>query len=325
MFDILTLIPGRKKRTTTGWHSFNAVCCHHRGHKADKRSRGGIKFDENNWTYHCFNCNFKAGFVLGKNISEKTRTLLKWCGADDDQISGWNLYSLKHRDLLDLSLNKKSKKKISFKELELPENCELITTDDPKHEKFVDYIQNVRGLSLDEYPFMCTPTAMGRNRNRIIIPYTFKNKIVGHTSRFLDGRDPKYIKEQQPGYIFGCDLQKEHWEIGLVFEGVFDSIAMNGYGLTHDSISPEQAEFLQSTRKRIIVVPDLDKSGLTICEQALDYGFQVSIPNWEEGIKDANDSVIKYGKLATLLSILQAATSSKIKVDLARRKRDKRL
>jgi hypothetical protein len=49
-------------------------------------------------------------------------------------------------------------------------------------------------------------------------------------------------------------------------------------------------------------------------------GFQVSIPNWDIDVKDANDAVVKYGKLPTLLSILQNATSSKIKIEMQRRK-----
>jgi len=49
MFDILTVIPGKKKLTQSGWHSFNAPCCHNRGHSVDRRMRGGIKSDGTNW------------------------------------------------------------------------------------------------------------------------------------------------------------------------------------------------------------------------------------------------------------------------------------
>ena len=86
MFDILSVIPGKKKITQGGWYSFNAICCHHRGHKSDTRGRGGVKKDGENWSYACFNCGFKCGFTLGKQISEITKSLLKWCGIDDIQI-----------------------------------------------------------------------------------------------------------------------------------------------------------------------------------------------------------------------------------------------
>jgi hypothetical protein len=54
-------------------------------------------------------------------------------------------------------------------------------------------------------------------------------------------------------------------------------------------------------------------------------GFYVSIPIWDDGVKDVNDAVLKYGRLPTLLSILQNATNNKIKVELNRRKIVKRI
>jgi DNA primase len=167
---------------------------------------------------------------------------------------------------------------------------------------------------------MITPNEEGRNSNRIIIPYTFENKIVGHISRYLDNRIPKYIKEQQTGFIFGYDFQKPEYEVCIVVEGVLDALSINGCALTHDTISDEQAELLRRLNRRIIVVPDLDKSGIAIIDRAVELGFEVAIPNWSPEIKDTNDAVLKYGKVATLLSILQQATSSKIKIEMQRKK-----
>ena len=110
MFDILSIIPGKKKTTTSGWHSFNAICCSHLGHKPDRRMRGGIKFDgQTNWSMHCFNCGYKCNFVLGRSISYKTKQLLLWCGIDDTQIGKWSLESLQQKDLLEIVIQKKTK------------------------------------------------------------------------------------------------------------------------------------------------------------------------------------------------------------------------
>lgn len=325
MFEVLTIVPGKKKLTQSGWHSFNAVCCHHRGHKVDRRGRGGIRFDGDfNWSYHCFNCGFKCGFQIGKQLSKNTKQFLHWCGVDDIQINKWNLESLQNKDLLEYIKVKKQKLKVKFKEVSLPEDAELIDPGNPNHQKFVDYL-HARGVSLSSYPFMITPDEEGRNSNRIIIPYTFENKIVGHISRYLDNRIPKYIKEQQPGFVFGIDLQKPEYEVCLVFEGIFDALMFNGCALTHETISDEQAEILRRLNRRIIIVPDMDKTGLGIIDRALELGFQVSLPDWGEGIKDANDAGLKYGKLPTLLSILQNATNSKIKLQMMRTKIDKRI
>ena len=323
MFDILNLIPGKKKLTQSGWHSFNAICCQNRGHKADKRGRGGIKFDGENWSYHCFNCNFKCNFILGRSINKPTRTFLNYCGLDNDSINKYSLESLQHKDLLDFVKVKREKKKIKFKEMHLPD-AELIDVNNVKHKIYVDYLTK-RKININDYPFMCTPDAEGRQANRVIIPYTYENKIVGHTSRFLDNRTPKFINIQQQGFVFGIDLQKPEYEVCIVVEGIFDALSINGCALTHNTISEQQSDIIKNLNKKVIVVPDQDKTGLEICDKALDLGFYVSIPNWETDVKDVNDAVIKYGKVATLLSILQSSTNSKIKVEIKRKQLDKRL
>jgi hypothetical protein len=323
MFDILTVVPGKKKLTQSGWQSFNAPCCHNRGHSVDKRMRGGIKSDGTNWSFHCFNCNFKCGFSLGKSLTKNTRQFLSWCGVDNEQINRWNLESLQNKDALDLIQIKKIKSRVKFKEVELPD-AELIDENNPKHKVYVDYLKK-RGVQPNDYPFMVTPDAEGRYNNRIIIPFTHDNKIVGHTSRFLDDRKPKFINEQQTGYVFGYDFQRPEWQVCIVVEGIFDALSINGCALTHNTINDEQVEILQRLRRKIIVVPDQDKPGLEICDKALELGFYVSIPDWADDVKDVNDAVVKYGRLPTLLSILQNATNSKIKIEMSRRKLDKRL
>ena len=324
MFDILTIAPGKKKTTQSGWTSFNAPCCIHNGHSLDKRGRGGIKTDGDDWSYHCFNCNFKCGFKLGRNISKNCRKFLGWCGMDDSDINKWSLHSLQHKDLLDSIITKKKQHVVpKFKEVEMPEG-ELIYAVNPQHKVYIDYLAT-RGLTHNDYPFLVTPNEEGRNSQRLIIPYTYENKVVGSTSRYLDNRVPKFINDQQPGYVFGIDLQKSDWEVCLVFEGIFDAISMNGCALTHNTINDNQVGVLKKLGKRIIVVPDQDKTGLEICHRALELGFDVSLPNWEDDVKDANDAMVKYGRLATLLSILETATSSKIKIEMMRNKIGKRI
>lgn len=323
MFDILSIVPGKKKLTQSGWHSFNAVCCHHKGHKPDKRSRGGILMDGDNWSMHCFNCGFKCGFTLGKSISRSTKQFLQWCGIDEHQIQKWSLESLQHKDLLSYIQVKKNKKKIKFKEHTLPPG-ELLDCTNSAHSAYVEYLRS-RKIPIGDYPFMVTPADSGRQGNRIIIPYTYNNKIVGHTSRFLDNKIPKYINEQQPGYVFGLDFQKPEYEVCILVEGIFDALSLNACALTHNTINDDQAELLSQLNKRIIFVPDRDKTGLEACNRALELGYSVSIPNWESDIKDVNDAVVRYGKLPTLLSILQNATTSKVKVEIQRRKLEHRI
>jgi len=323
MFEILTIVPGKKKLSQSGWHSFNAVCCHHRGHKADKRGRAGLRIDGPNWSMHCFNCGFKCGFTLGKSITKNTKNFLQWCGIDESQIQRWSLESLQKKDILDFIQIKKSKKKIKFKEETLPEG-EILDTKNPSHKAYVDYVRS-RGINVSDYPFIITPNAKGRQGNRIIIPYTYENKVVGYTSRFLDNKTPKYINQQQSGYVFGIDFQKPDYEVCILVEGIFDALSLNCCALTHNTINDDQVELLSQLNRRIIFVPDRDKTGLETCNRALELGYSVSIPKWDSDVKDVNDAVVRYGKLPTLLSILQCATSNRVKIEIQRRKLEQRI
>jgi hypothetical protein len=318
MFDILSLIPGKKKSTSSGWTSFNAICCGHRGHKADRRGRGGIKFDgQANWVMHCFNCSFSCSFTLGKTIAPKTRQFLTWCGVDTEQVQRWSLESLQHKDFLDFTIQQKRLTQIKFKTKKLPLG-EPLDSSNPRHKFYVDYL-NKRKINYNTYSFYVNPDGKSRNQFGIIVPYTYKAKLVGSTIRFIDNKIPKFINDQQPGYVFNVDAQKSESTVCIVTEGIFDALAIDGVALMHDDISNEQAMLLAQMNKRIIVVPDFDATGLKICDRALELGYSVSLPPWDVGIKDVNDAVVKYGKLPTLLSILENATMSKIKIELRKK------
>ncbi len=266
---------------------------------------------------NCFNCQFSCSFTLGRSISPKTKQLLLWFGIDDTQIQRWSLESLQQKDLLDFTSPTREHKHISFKTTQLPPSVKLNPAD-AAHNVYTQYLQK-RNIDITKYKFFVSPTDRGRNSNRIIVPYTYKKKIVGNTSRFLDDRIPKYLNDQQTGYVFNIDAQDPNWQVCLVMEGIFDALSIDGCAVMHSTISNEQAEVLAQLNKRIIVVPDRDKAGLDICDRALELGYSVSIPNWHPDVKDVNDAVVRYGKLPTILSILQSATMSKIKIEMKRK------
>ena len=59
--------------------------------------------------------------------------------------------------------------------------------------------------------------------------------------------------------------------------------------------------------------------------RAVELGWSVSIPDWPEDVKDVNDAVVKLGKLATLLTIMQSRETSKIKIELRKKHLAKQL
>ena len=314
---------GRKIKTAaSGWLSGNAVCCHHNNQSADRRGRGGLIVSDGKVNYSCFNCGFKTGYSEGQLLSIKFKKLLEWMGADQKVIDNLIIESLRIRDeSTDIRLIKSKISKniiINFDTIELPEYSERLNSDDNNHQKYIDYLKS-RHISSDDYSFYVTPEDEGRNKNRIIIPYYYNGQLVGNTSRFLDDRKPKYISQQQRGYVFNIDNQKPDWSVCILVEGQFDAISIGGCAIMSNTILDEQVNVLNKLRRKIIVVPDRDSTGMMICDRALELGYHVSIPNWDYNIKDVNDAVKFYGKIPTLISILQSATSSNIKIKMMRK------
>ena len=318
MIDVVSFLPGKRKQTASGWISFNAPCCIHRGDTQDKRQRGGIKpSPDGSWSYHCFNCGYTASFVLGRTLTFKARKLLEWLTVPQEEIERINLESLKQKSIEGL-LGERQEivnklQNIEFEDRDLPADTQEL------NEQAIGYLQN-RCIPLD-YPFMYKTMP----RPGVVIPFTHDNQVVGHTTRFLDDRTPRYIQDIQHGYVFGTDLQKNNWQSAIVVEGVFDALSINGLAVLHAEINDAQVRLIRSLGREIVVVPDQDEAGMKLVDRAVELGWAVSMPEWPEGIKDVNDAVIRLGRLATLIIIMQARETSKIKIELRKKQLVKRL
>jgi len=327
MLDILSYLPAKRKQTPSGWLSFNAPCCQHNGGTVDKRGRGGLKATDDGWSYHCFNCGFTASFTLGRTVSYKAKRFLGWIGVPENEIEHLNLESLRHKSIHGL-IDDRAKmfqvlSDVKFEEADdFPPYSEVIT---PEYPLYWDYIRKRKVP--EDFPMMTAIKNDGIHwvRPFVLVPFTFENTVVGWSARFLDNKAPKFINHSQPGYVFGTDLQKPDWQHVLVMEGLFDALSIDGLAVMHNTISDSQARLIRSLGKEVTVVPDQDKAGLELIERAVELGWAVSIPNWEPGIKDVNDAVIKYGKLGTLLTILEARETSKIKIEIRKKQLAKRL
>ncbi len=230
MIDILGYLPAKRKQTASGWISLNAPCCVHNGESADRRQRGGIKTTDQGWSYHCFNCGFTASFILGRNLSFKARRLLTWLNVPKEEIERINLESLRHRSvqgiLDDRQRTANVVQGIEFEDRELPEEFALIDANMPVHYQYLrdrcvpeDYpVGMIHGRPDDKFS----------RRQGVIIPFTYDGRIVGHTRRFFDDHNPRYVHDLQPGYVFGTDLQRPDWQHVIVVEGVFDALSISG-------------------------------------------------------------------------------------------------
>jgi DNA primase len=77
--------------------------------------------------------------------------------------------------------------------------------------------------------------------------------------------------------------------------------------------------------KEVIVIPDQDKAGLMLIKQAIDYGWSVAFPTWDDHVKDCADAVQTYGKLFVTVDIIKTAQQGEIKISVARNNLETRL
>lgn len=313
---------GRKTRSTpSGWISANSVCCIHNGHSSDNRGRGGLHLtSDGGVVYSCFNCGFKASWTPGRPLSKKIRKLMSWLGVSDEQIKKMAFYAFQQKTDTD---EKTHVFVPNFSTSPLPDKSIEIDFSknykDPNLSKVVEYAIKRKLDTVTKTKFYWSSHAA--YRDRLIIPYYYKNKVVGWNSRtHIKDKKPKYISNLQPGYVYGLDWQTHDRKMCIVCEGVIDAALIEGCAVLSNQIGNNQAELINSLNKQVIVLPDRDKSGMGMVSQALEYGWAVSFPPWASDIKDAADAVEKYGKLYTIYSIVENAEYTKLKIQLSAKK-----
>jgi hypothetical protein len=202
----------------------------------------------------------------------------------------------------------------------LPEDSVRIAdiTEFNKHSMAVLEYMAARNLNLDDTNYYWS-SQLGY-RERLIIPFTYEGRIVGYTARTVGESKPKYLTDSQPGFVYNLDEQGHNKAFCILCEGPLDAIHIEGTALTGSDIGDAQALLLNRLGKDIYVVPDRDKAGSKLVEQAIDRGWHVSLPDWEDEINDIGEAVEKYGRLYTLYSIASAAESSPLKIRLKAKK-----
>lgn len=314
-----SLLP-KTKSSPSGWISFNAPCCHHRGHSQDTRKRAGVMFSEG-VVYNCFNCKYTASWQPGRTLTEKFKSLCRWLGANDDQIKEMVFEALK-TESLDYE-PEHHVEKVRFTEKELPEGTKSldywinsnIQGIDDFIRPVVEYVIE-RGLNPLDDNFYWSP-AEGYV-DRVIIPFRYDGKIVGNTARKITQGRPKYLSDQHPFFVFNVDAQDELNKYVFVCEGPFDALAIGGVALLTNEVSQQQAHIINSLGKKVIVIPDQDSAGITLINQAAEYDWAVAFPNWETGVKDVADAVLKYGRLFVIVDAIMTAQEGEIKISVAR-------
>lgn len=333
------ILPGKRKtNSTSGWISFNAPCCPHNGESADTRGRGGLVMNpDGGVSYHCFNCNFKASYVPGRHLTYKFRKLLNWLGADEGTVKRLVIDAIRIRELVspEQIVEVTEQEEIKFKARPLPVEAKTfeqwstfytLQSEDPVRvnvpAEFADAVEYTHRRKIEhKYEFYWTPETQYNLHRRAIIPFTWKNEIIGYSARaFSDDVKPKYHSSYEPNYVFNVDRQLKDAKFVIVAEGPFDAMSVDGVAILSNECSETQADIIDSLGREVIVVPDADKSGAKLIDQAVEFGWTVSFPVWMETHKDIASAVETYGKLFVIKSILVARQSNKLKIELHKRK-----
>jgi len=327
---ILTSLPAGKKKTPSGWLSFNAPCCVYNGETQDRKKRGGIMTSaDGTLSYHCFNCGYKASYIIGRKLSQKMRQFMRWLGIADDTIKKLAIEAMRHEE----GDSKYEKRKfVTFKKKELPRNAHRLEIWLEKYlardltqpqweniDSLLNYLKS-RGIGPDWYDFMYSPLDIWDMNKRLLIPFYWKGDTVGYTGRMFEHSDKiKYYTDVQPGYVFNMDAQDWARKFVIVTEGPFDAIAISGVSILGSEVNDIQRDLINGLTRKVIVVPDRDAPGEKLINQAIEFGWNVAFPEWDEKVEDVADAVLKYGRLFTIQSILKSTESNKLKIDLKRK------
>jgi hypothetical protein len=333
---VTQLLPHKRKtNSSSGWISFNAPCCPHNGESADTRGRGGLVMNtDGGVSYHCFNCNFKASYVPGRHLTYKFRKLLSWFGADEGTVKRLVIDAIRIRDLVapEAIVEAVEQEEIKFKARSLPESAQTfhalsnfytLNNDRDVPPAFHDAVlyTATRDVDLSRYEFYWTPETQYNLNRRVIVPFTWRNQVIGYTARAVDDTvKPKYHNSHEPNYVYNVDQQHRDSKFVIVCEGPFDAMAIDGVAILGNECHEQQADIIDSLGREVIVVPDADRAGAKLIDQAVEYGWSVSFPLWMETHKDINSAVCAYGKLFVLKSILDSRESNRLKIELHKRK-----
>jgi hypothetical protein len=274
--------------------------------------------------YNCFNCKYTASWQPGRTLTEKFKNLCRWLGANDDQIKEMVFEALK-TESTDYE-PEHFVEKVKFTKKELPEGALPLVEwldarlDQEQEQQLIDVVEYIVGRGYDPLSGYFYWSPMPGYSDRVIIPFLYEGIVVGNTARKVKEGRPKYLSDQHPFFVFNVDAQDSLNKYVFVCEGPFDALAVGGVALLTNEISQQQAHIINQLGKEVIVIPDQDKAGTMLIEQANEFGWSVAFPTWGDTVKDCADAVQQYGKLFVIVDAIKTATSNPAKIEIEKRK-----
>lgn len=331
----------RPTRSDGQFIAFDCPACHLRGEGQDRRKRCGLTKNPDGFGVHCFNCGLKIRWRKGDLLSKTFKDFLETLGMGTDEIARLNHRALQYRSVMIRSEEATRLVRETFdpvfKPVALPVGAKPIAQlaqegcTDPDFLAVAEYLLSRGDDLIGAYPFHWSASKRHQVHRRLIIPFfDHEGQVVGWTGRAIDDVQSRYWTDAQPDYLFNYRAMaapRRHYVV--LVEGVLDAIAIDGVGLLGAKINTRQIAWIKSFGKRVILVPDRDQRGAQLIDLALENGWSVSFPTfkrtsayrqyWDPEIKDCAEAVRQYGRLWTIHSIIQSATSSNIEISVKRK------
>lgn len=298
--------------SSKGWHSCKCAVCN------DYKTRGGFKFDGDVTVYQCFNCAHVAKHDPSEyiSISSKMQTVLEAFGVAEED----------YRHIYLAALRSKGSKNVP--QVEVDPDTKLIKLDMPEYFIHLDqaddkwaevaraYLEIERGVDPEGYPFhILNPTKQDSRiekkwRGRLIIPYYRNHQLIWFQGRDLRPKSKsRWINASTTSecILSNFDQLSTHSEEPLIIaEGFFDTHVVDGVAIFRNKMTEGQLKVLNKSRRRKIYVPDKRGQGYIGANQAIQNGWEVSIPDYGSA-KDISEAYSRYGKLYVMNSILKEA------------------
>jgi hypothetical protein len=318
------------KPSNNGWSKCNCPVCVLRGHNQDKKSRFGIKFSgDESLGIHCFNCAFKTKWEKGQLIGRPLVWFLQAIGINEEDLREIKFAAYRERENVKVigAPTLSNIARTHWVPHKLPEGAKTINEwadEGCEDESFLAVAQYAikRGL-VDLTDLYWSPSTTMQMNKRVIIPYIYKNVIVGYAARYYkkppNNFIPKYYSHTPENFIFNLDSQDDERKFVIVTEGTIDALVVSGIACLGNTINKTQVDIINSLNKTVILCPDRDSSGGESIQTAMDNGWLVSFPKWGEHIKDPAEAAETFGRILTVKTILDAVEDNPLKIHVSRK------
>lgn len=281
------------------------VCNDHGG----KGKRAGFIFDSNGVVgYNCFNCGIKTKYDPSDNstISAKMKSVLASFGIEENEYKFIHLENIKNNNSLKIKKTNKNNN-LEPQIITLPDHFYKLNnnSNDIWSQIALEFL-NLRKINFKDYPFYLSTNKEWLGR--LIIPIYKDNNLIFYQGRKMDecieGQKYKSPIISKTCVFFNYAEIFKNTNLPLfITEGFFDALCVNGVAIFGNSLTKQQIEILNKSKRKKVYIPDKYGSGDIGAEQALENNWSLGLPEIGQ-CKDINEAIVKYGKIYTIKSLM---------------------